>query len=248
MNINTTNYHTIKSLETIDIAILPWGATEPHNLHLPYGTDTILAERFATLAAQQAHREHQINAVVLPYVAFGSQNPGQWALPLCIHTRYETQRAILTDIVTSLSHQNINKLLIVNGHGGNSFKNMLRDLAYDFPLFTIVVSDWFAFVKQADFFENPDDHAGEMETSVMMHLFPELIDLSLAGSGESKPFALNTLREKIGWLPRNWSRVSSDTGIGNPRAATELKGEKCANWVTQKISQLIYELVSGDMY
>lgn len=238
----------VKRLETLDIAILPWGATEPHNLHLPYGTDTILAHKFAVSAAERAEENYGINAIVLPAIPLGSQNPGQRDMPFCLHGRYETQKAILQDIVESLNHQGIKKLVIVNGHGGNSFKNMFRDLALDYPDFTIVVCDWFAIVKQPDFFDYPDDHAGEMETSVMMHFHPELIDLNEAGDGAANPFAVQSLKNKIGWLPRDWNAVTSDTGIGYPKAATAEKGAKCAEWAIGVISELIYEVATKPLY
>ncbi len=248
MQITNTPYYRVRQRESFDIAILPWGATEPHNLHLPYGTDTLLAEKFSVLSSSDAERKHGVNVAVLPPIALGSQNPGQRDVPFCLHARYETQKAILSDIIESLTHQGINKLLIVNGHGGNSFKNMFRDLALDYPDFTIAVCDWFAIVPQKEFFEHPDDHAGEMETSVMMHFFPELIDLSTAGDGTAKPFAIESLKNKIGWLPRNWSEVTSDTGIGYPKAANAQKGEKCAQWVIERISRLIYELARKEIY
>ena len=111
-----------------DVAILPWGATEPHNLHLPYMTDCILSQAVAVDAAQRALDRYGVRCMVLPPVMMGSQNPGQRDLPFCIHYRYETQQAILRDIVDSLSHQGMRRLLIINGHGGNSFKQMIRDI------------------------------------------------------------------------------------------------------------------------
>ena len=56
--------------------------------------------------------------MVLPYVTAGSQNPGQRGLDFCIHYRYETQKAILSDIVASLYAQGYRKMVIINGHGG----------------------------------------------------------------------------------------------------------------------------------
>ncbi len=248
MDINTSSQHNVNTIQRFDIAVLPWGATEPHNLHLPYGTDTILAHRFSIEASQWAQQKWGINAAVLPPIPLGSQNPGQRDVIFCLHTRYETQKAILADIIESLSHQGLNKLVIVNGHGGNSFKNMLRDLALDYPDFTVVQCDWFAIVRQPDFFEHTDDHAGEMETSVMMHFHPELVDISTAGDGKGKPFALSTLKNKIGWLPRNWNKVTQDTGIGYPKAATPQKGEKCALWATEQIATLLYEVSTQELY
>ena len=78
--------------------------------------------------------------MVLPPVTYGSQNPGQRDYPFCLHARYETQRAILGDVVAALHLQGIRKLIIVNGHGGNSFKNMIRDLSVDFPDFLIAAA------------------------------------------------------------------------------------------------------------
>jgi len=133
--------------------------------------------------ALRGFEEYGVRAMVLPPVTFGAQNPGQRELAFCVHARYETQRAILTDIVASLHHQGLRKLLIINGHGGNSFKNMIRDLTIDFPDFTIATSEWFKMASARDFFENPGDHADELETSVMMYYHPELVDISEAGGG-----------------------------------------------------------------
>ena len=77
-----------------DIVVLPWGATEPHNLHLPYMTDCILSHDVAVDAALIAQNKYNVNCMVMPPVGMGSQNPGQRELPFCIHTRYETQKAI----------------------------------------------------------------------------------------------------------------------------------------------------------
>ena len=124
-----------------DLVVLPWGATEPHNLHLPYLTDCILSEAIALDAARQAEEKEGLKVMVLPPVAMGAQNPGQRDLLFCIHYRYETQKAILSDIVASLYHQGIRKMVIVNGHGGNSFKSMIRDLAVDYPDVLIASSE-----------------------------------------------------------------------------------------------------------
>ena len=73
--------------------------------------------------------------MVMPYVTAGSQNPGQRELDFCIHYRYETQKAILSDLVASLYAQGYRKMVIINGHGGNTFKSMIRDLSLDYPDF-----------------------------------------------------------------------------------------------------------------
>lgn len=247
LDLTIASYGTVKE-HRYDLAVLPWGATEPHNLHLPYLTDCILAREIALDAARKAFGKYGVNCMVLPPVNFGSQNPGQRELPFCIHARYQTQRAILTDIVDSLHTQGIRKLVIINGHGGNCFKNMIRDLAVDRPDFLIASSEWFTVCRAADFFEEPGEHADETETSVMMHYHPELADLRNAGSGESKPFAAQSLNEKVAWIPRDWQRVTSDTGIGNPAKSTAEKGAAFAEAVTEKYAGLFRDIAAGKIY
>ena len=112
-----------------DMVLLPWGATEPHNLHLPYLTDCILSHDIAVDVARETLERYGLRRMVMPYVTAGSQNPGQRELPFCIHYRYETQKAILTDIVASLYAQGQRRLLIIkplrHALGNNQFRIIL---------------------------------------------------------------------------------------------------------------------------
>lgn len=241
LNLSLTSYGEVRDL-TYDLVVLPWGATEPHNLHLPYLTDAILSHAVAVDAAEKALRQYGVRCMVLPPVALGSQNPGQRNLKFCIHARYETQKAVLTDTVASLHAQGFRKLVIVNGHGGNNFKNMIRDLAVDYSDFLIAASDWFAVLPAKDYFDAPGDHADEMETSAMMHYHPELVDLSTAGSGAYNRFSLSALREKVAWVPRDWGRTTADTGVGNPSLSTAEKGKRFTQAVADKYAELFAQL------
>lgn len=87
-------------------------------------------------------------------------------------------------------------MVIINGHGGNTFKSMIRDLSLDYPDFLIASSEWFAFVPAKEYFDEPGDHADELETSVMMHYHPELVNLDEAGNGDYKKFTSQMLNEK----------------------------------------------------
>lgn len=70
-----SNLGTVRNNQ-YQMAILPWGATEPHNLHLPYLTDCILSHSIAVDAAVQLAADKGVNCMVLPPVAMGAQNPG----------------------------------------------------------------------------------------------------------------------------------------------------------------------------
>ena len=180
--------------------------------------------------------------MVLPPVSMGAQNPGQRELQFCIHYRQRTQEAILRDMVESLHHQGMRRLLIVNGHGGNSFKGFIRDLTIDFPDMLILSSEWFSVCPARDYFDQPGDHADELETSVMLHYHPEWVRMDLAGNGESHPFALSSLKQKTAWLPRHWNLVTRDTGIGNPHLSTAENGKRFAQAVAERYAQLLSEL------
>jgi len=228
-----------------DVAVLPWGATEPHGGHLPYLTDCILSHDVAVRAAHMAWEEHGVKAMVLPPVTAGAQNPGQRELPFCLHFRQQTQQAILHDIVECLHHQGMRRLVIVNGHGGNTFRGFVRDLAVDFPDMMVCVSNWYAVLPAEDYFDHPGDHADELETSAMLHYRPELVRMDMAGDGRSHPFALKGLQDGTAWMPRHWNLASDDTGIGDPRDATAAKGRRFTEAVAGRLASLMAELAAA---
>jgi len=183
--------------------------------------------------------------VVLPTVPFGV-NTGQLDLKLAINMNPSTQAAVLSDIASALAGQGLRKLLILNGHGGNDFRQMIRELQPRVDLFICVIN-WWTCVKGADYFDEPGDHAGEMETSIMMSLEPDLLrPLSEAGAGKARKFRVAGLRDGWAWAPRQWSKVTADTGTGNPAASTPEKGEKFLRAVTERIAGFLVELAAAD--
>ncbi|VAX15457.1 Creatinine amidohydrolase [hydrothermal vent metagenome] len=241
-----TNWKTVQNME-YELAILPWGATEPHNYHLPYGTDYFQSKTISELSAEKAW-EKGAKVMVLPTIPLGVQNPGQIELPFCLHTRPTTQKMILEDILTSLNLQGIKKLLIVNGHGGNDFKAMIRELVPQFPSMFIGVTDWYKILENEKYFDEVGDHAGEMETSIMQHLFPELVlPLEEAGEGKANKFSIEALNNREVWTPRNWERISKDTGIGNPKKATAEKGKRFIEDVTAKLTEVMVDISNTEI-
>lgn len=247
-DITGAKWGEVKKTSRYHLAILPWGATEPHNYHLPYCTDMLSSAAIACEVAQKAEQKG-VHAMVLPGIPLGSQNPGQTTLPFCLHFTQATQAAVLRDIVHSLKREGIDKLLIINGHGGNNFKGFIRDLMAEDPSFLIFSSEWYTVLPRKGYFEaDIDDHAGEQETSVMLHYYPELVRMDLAGEGNGKPFAIDSLNKKVAWHPRNWQKTTDDTGIGNPLKASAEKGARYANAVVEKYVELVVELATKDLY
>ncbi len=239
--------NTWKTVEATEyqVAILPWGATEAHNYHLPYGTDNIEAQAVAEEAARIAW-EAGVKITVLPGIPFGV-NTGQFDVKLNINMNPSTQFAVLRDIIEVLDRQGIYKLIILNSHGGNDFKTMIRELGLKFPRMFLCSCTWFQAVDQTKYFENKDDHAGEMETSVVMHLTPHLVrPLSEAGDGASKKFRMAAIREGWAWAERKWMQVTKDTGVGDPRKASAEKGVKFFNATTEKVAEFFKEVAAAD--
>jgi creatinine amidohydrolase len=240
-----TNWKTIKD-QKIELAVLPWGATEAHNYHLPFATDNIMVERIAKESAQVAWNSGA-KVIVLPVIPFGV-NTGQMDIQLNINLNPSTQFAILNDVIDVLNRHEINKILILNGHGGNDFKQMIRESGLRYPEMFICSCNWYRSFDNSEFFENGGGHADEMETSLMQFLAPEsVLPLKEAGKGNSRKFKIKALNESWAWAERKWTQVTSDTGIGDPSKATPVKGEKCFNQVIGKISSLMIDLAKADI-
>jgi creatinine amidohydrolase len=240
-----TNWKELKD-KKIDLAVLPWGATEAHNYHLPFATDNFMVERIAAESAEIAWNKGA-RVLVLPTIPFGV-NTGQLDIRLNINLNPTTQFAILNDIADVLNRHKVYRFLILNGHGGNDFKPIIRELGARYPKMFICGCNWYQSFANSDFFENGGGHADEMETSVMQFLVPELVlPLNQAGNGIGKKFRVKALNENWAWAERKWSKVTADTGIGDPRKASPEKGERCFNEVIRKIGDFMIELSATDI-
>ncbi|MGH7529824.1 MAG: creatininase family protein [Gemmatimonadales bacterium] len=227
-----------------EVAVLPWGATEAHNLHLPYSTDNVETTHIAARAAAHAW-ERGARVVVLPVVPFGV-NTGQLDIPLCVNLNPSTQALMLRDVATALAGQGVPRLVILNGHGGNDFRQMIRELQPQTAVFLCTVN-WYQVVDPKPFFSDLGDHAGELETSVMLHVAPELVrPLAEAGDGAARRSRIAAFREGWAWAPRRWRQVTDDTGVGNPAAATAEKGRRYVAAVSEKIGEFLLELARTD--
>ena len=227
-----------------EVAVLPWGATEAHNYHLPYTTDNIQAVAVAERAAEQAW-QRGAKVVVLPVVPFGV-NTGQLDIPLCINMNPSTQLLVLRDVAMSLAEQGIAKLVIFNGHGANDFRQMIRELQPAVASFLCVIN-WYKVLDPKGYFSDLGDHAGELETSVMQHIAAErAAPLSEAGAGAARKFRIAALREGWAWAPRQWRQVTDDTGVGNPAASTPEKGKRYVDAVVAKVADFFVELAKAD--
>lgn len=232
--------------QSYDVAVLPWGAVEPHNCHLPFSTDVIQAETVALQSAGLAW-DKGAKVIVLPAVPWGV-NTGQLDLKLCLNILPSTQLILLNDLVENLKRHAIQKLVIINSHGGNNFIPIIRELSVKHPDIFICTIDWWKVCKAEAYFTEPGDHAGELETSVMMHLVPNLVlPLHVAGDGKSKNFKLTGFKERWVWAQRRWSAISESTGVGNPSLANSENGKRFLEDTSAKIAEFLLELAESDI-
>ncbi len=231
--------------QDFQMAILPWGATEAHNFHLPYGTDNYETEALVYEAARMAW-EKGAKVIVLPTIPMGV-NTGQSDIYMTMNMNPSTQQAILEDVVENLEGYGVEKLLVVNGHGGNDFRQIIREVGSNYPHMLIATCNWFQSVDQDLIFENAGGHADEMETSLMLYACPKLVKpLDQAGEGRAREFGVKALNESWAWAERKWTSISEDTGVGDPRLATVEKGKQYFQEVTAKLSALFKDLAKTE--
>ena len=213
--LSETNYGRVKADKPPAVAVLPLGATEPHNLHLPYGTDTIQVEELAGRACRRAY-ERGAAVVMLPALPYGPRrtrctSPGDEPQPLHRRPRRRRPRRL------ARTH-GVHKCLIVNGHGGNDLKWLLRELHRATPVH-LFLCNWYKMAADAypTIFEDAGDHAGELETSLVMALRPDLVALDQADPGATKPTRFEAVNK--GWveITRPWHLLTTNSGAGDPR-------------------------------
>ncbi len=226
-----------------EVAVLPIGATEAHNLHLPYGTDTMQVEAVADAACAQAWNQGA-EVLLLPTISVGI-NENTLGFPWTMSFKPSTILQMLRDIVSCLEHHRLLKLLIVNGHGGNELKAFLRELFRETEV-QIVLVDWWTVDPHAmqAVFEDAGEHAGEMETSLMLHLRPDLVEMENADEGKAREPRFAGMKEGWAWIARPWDVLTTNSGVGNPGASTAEKGEQFLNRCAEKIGELIVEMAN----
>lgn len=226
------------------VALLPFGATEPHNTHLPYGTDTIMGREVAARVAASCAAQ-SVRVAALPAVPFGV-NTTQLDLRFTINMMPSTQLALLRDVVTSLEPHGVRALVLLNAHGGNELRALVRELQPSTTIVLAIVNWWQA--GDHGVFESAGDHAGELETAAIMHVAPHLVvpDRSTWGDGHAKPSVFDGVRSGWAWMPRRWTQVTADTGVGDPRAATAEKGAAFVAQAVERIATFCVALAAAD--
>ena len=246
-----TNFGHVKECE-YEVAVLPMGATEPHNLHLPYGTDTFEAEAIGSRACEAAWKQGA-KVILLPAIPYGTET-NQSEFRLSMNLNPSTLGLVIQDLVESLEGHGVYKLLILNSHGGNEFKPLLREL-HGTTNVRLFLCDWFRGLSadlKKTIFKEPDDHAGEVETSLALAYFEGLVNRKadgtlIADDGETASTRLDAVNQ--GWvsITRPWHLLTTNTGAGNPHAATAEKGEQLMRAMVERLTGFLVDVAKSEL-
>ena len=237
---NENSFEVKEKIEKSQIAILPIGAVEAHGPHLPLGTDNFLAERLSERVAKKT------GAFVLPTLPYGQV----WSLknfPGSINISNESLINFLFDIGTSLYEQGFKLFVMINGHLGNAvaMKEAARKLYSEYPdlrvlyLFYPGVKQITEEVRDGKSAHSTYFHACEIETSYMLYLAPEYVDMSRAITD------IPTIPPSADITPTPWEEFTKTAVLGDAKAATAEKGEKIIEVAIENMIKLIEGAKNG---
>jgi creatinine amidohydrolase len=245
-----------KALEKNDMVIMPFGSTEQHSRHLPLGTDSIITYEITKKVAEKINKEFPV--LVAPLVSVGKSIEHMF-FDGTITFQRETLTNIVLDISRSLIKHGFKKIVLINGHGGNTrlLGDLLKDIRYETGAFVSLIDLWspallhdvlkkIIDIKKCEVF-----HAGLLETSFMMLLRPDLVHEDKIQKEPPHRFTEETgfkyhklIGSKLGgfsWLTKD---VTKSGIIGDPTKATKEIGETVLNYVVDEACNVLREVKS----
>ncbi len=227
---NITMKEFKKYLRQTRTIIFPFGTIEEHGNHLPLNTDSLIIQEVLRLVAKKK------KFFLAPIVHYGVCTTTR-GHPGTISISSETLRRLSTDLVIEAYKKGLKNFLLISGHGGSLHMSAIKEAAENLveelkDIRIAVFSPYDVLWKElSEIAETPNDfHAGEIETSIVLHLAPELVKGRAAEEYPNipKPFIV---RDKVKYWPGGvW---------GNPRKASAEKGKKVIDIMVDKIIEII---------
>jgi len=227
-----------------EVVVVGVGSTEPHGPILPYGTDAFECDALARRAVELANGRGA-RVLMFPTLPIGN-NVNFKAFPMACRIGVRTLMDVLADIIAALEDDGIRKVVLVNGHGGNTdaIRAVLREHIDRTPPARrafVCMSEGPAGDAADALIEHPSDHGGEDETSRMLHVRPDLVrkdklqDLPL---GESM---LKSAEGKVHFV-RPWHLYMPMGGGGDTRQASADKGKALIEGGAEILAEVLVEL------
>lgn len=219
------------TLKKVRRAIIPVGSLEQHGMHLPVSTDSLIAEYIARIVADQ------VGAFVLPVISYGVSFEHKPMFNVSLHN--STLSTMLCDACISLAENGIKEIIILNGHHGNmgAVQYIAQELHSKLPKVARVHTLHYWHMMKSEF-----DHAGEVETSLVLAIAPELVRMDLAVPNSKKLSKSKAAYSSITNAPGSFPKVTGNGVWGDPRKATAAKGEKLIQEITSGLVKTIREL------
>ena len=213
------------------IAILPIAATEQHGPHLPTGTDSILAEGYIKRAIEKA--DNAFPLVFLPVQQIGWSEEHLDGVGT-LTSSWKHLLPLWTDIALSVKRAGIRRLLVINSHGGNVplMDILIQDLRVHHHM-QASATNWLRFGYPDGVFSEAElaygIHGGDVETSLMLAIAPELVKMDQAVDlashqrvlVEKNEYARFYGRQQTGWMATD---LNAQGVVGNASAASADKG------------------------
>jgi len=249
MKVNLGNYtwEEVKDLSDKDpVVLLPLGAFEQHGKHLPLKVDEFMVNNIANESVKKSHQKN-INAVAAP-VIWSGYSPHHMDFPGTISIKDETLTNLILDIVESLVKNKLERILILNGHGGNIaiLKNVGQKLKYDKNIYIATASYWdFAMKEINEWRDSPlggINHACEMETALMLHMQEEIVKKDKIVDNPLKRSSYTGVDLLSGGsvgVSASFKELSDHGVIGSPSLASKKKGTELYEIITDKVSDFI---------
>jgi creatinine amidohydrolase len=166
--------------------------------------------------------------------------------PLAMNLNPSTVARVVTDLVESLAAHNIRKCVLLNGHGGNDLKWVLRELHRQTPVH-LFLCNWYKVAADhyARLYKDAGDHAGEMETSMILAHYPDFVAMDQADAGSMAPTRFEAVNR--GWveMTRPWHLLTTNSGAGDPRPARAEQGQTLTDIVVDRIAGFLTELATS---
>ncbi len=241
---------TIEDVQAFNPEVVVWGigSTEPHGPALPYGTDHWQSDAMIRRGVIRAN-ENGARALMYPTLPIGN-NANFKAFPFACRISPEALMKVILDVIEALEEDGVRKIVIFDGHGGNTaaIHAALRIYAHRHRPGEGAFICTLPPGTPKDMVKNPSIHGGEAETSMMMHLRPDLVRTDKFGDFPHGEVALKSLAEANAYFVMPWHLFVPRSAGGDVRESSAETGEKLIDARADELAKLLVELTQAEWH